>query len=152
MRQFYECVKIIKDGGISPQKSIRALPRKIPTVGIFLRSLFVFTGSLFFFMNSLFIFLNSLFIFTGSLFNFIDRRTRLTIPIASRVPEKLCRFVPEKRMTPDYSLAAFSWSMALILSFTSCMSSFSFCILRFISSMSELPFFELALRKPRLFS
>ena len=51
-----------------------------------------------------------------------------------------------------YSLVAFSWSMALILSFTSCMSSFSFCILRFISSISELPFFELALRKPRLFS
>ena len=48
--------------------------------------------------------------------------------------------------------ALFSASIAFIFSRTSCTSSFNFCTLRFISSISELPFFEEALRKPRLFS
>lgn len=55
-------------------------------------------------------------------------------------------------LADDYSRVAFSASIALILSLTSCMSSFNFCIFRFISSMSELPFLLLAVRKPKLFS
>ena len=49
-----------------------------------------------------------------------------------------------------YSL--FSASIALIFSRMRFMSSFSFCTLRFISSIRLLPFFELTFRKPRLFS
>ena len=49
-----------------------------------------------------------------------------------------------------YSL--FSASIALIFSRRRFMSSFSFCTLRFISSMRLLPFLEEAFRKPRLFS
>ena len=46
----------------------------------------------------------------------------------------------------------FSASIALIFSFTSFKSSFSFSTLRFISSTRLLPFLLAALRKPRLFS
>ena len=46
----------------------------------------------------------------------------------------------------------FSASIALIFSRTRFISSFSFWTLRFISSIRLLPFFEEALRKPRLFS
>ena len=48
--------------------------------------------------------------------------------------------------------ALFSASIALIFSRIRFISSFSFCTLRFISSIRLLPFFELALRNPRLFS
>ena len=50
------------------------------------------------------------------------------------------------------SFAAFSASMALICSRVRLYSSLSFWTLRFISSMSDEPFFEAALRNPRLFS
>ena len=50
----------------------------------------------------------------------------------------------------DYSL--FSASIALIFSRTRFISSLSFCTLRFISSIRLLPFFDDALRNPRLFS
>ena len=50
------------------------------------------------------------------------------------------------------SFAAFSASMALICSRVRLKSSLSFCTLRFISSMSDEPFFDAALRNPRLFS
>ena len=43
-------------------------------------------------------------------------------------------------------------SMALIFSRTNCTWSFNFCTFLFISSMSEFPFLDDALRKPRLFS
>ena len=46
----------------------------------------------------------------------------------------------------------FSASIALIFCFTSSISSLSFWMRRFISSIRLLPFFELILRKPRLFS
>lgn len=46
----------------------------------------------------------------------------------------------------------FSASIALIFCFTSSISSLSFWMRRFISSIRLLPFFELMLRKPRLFS
>ena len=46
----------------------------------------------------------------------------------------------------------FSASIALIFSFTSFKSSFSFSTLRFISSTRLLPFLLAAFRKPRLFS
>ena len=48
--------------------------------------------------------------------------------------------------------ALFSASIALIFSRTRFISSLSFCTLRFISSIRLLPFLELALRNPRLFS
>ena len=51
-----------------------------------------------------------------------------------------------------YSASLFSASMALIFSRTRFMSSLSFCTLRFISSMRELPFLDETFRKPRLFS
>ena len=51
-----------------------------------------------------------------------------------------------------YSFYLFSASIAFIFCFTSFISSLSFSIRRFISSMRLLPFLELILKKPRLFS
>ena len=48
--------------------------------------------------------------------------------------------------------SAISLSMAAIFSFRSCSSSFSFSIFLFISFSRLLPFFELQVRKPKLFS
>ena len=51
-----------------------------------------------------------------------------------------------------HSAYLFSASIALIFCLTSSRSSLSFCTLRFISSISPLPFLLEALRNPRLFS
>ena len=51
-----------------------------------------------------------------------------------------------------HSAYLFSASIALIFCLTSSKSSLSFCTLRFISSISPLPFLLETLRNPRLFS
>ncbi len=94
--------------------------------------------------------------------------SRFTIP-SSCSSRQACRRTQAKKSVPSSSLPfsprsglrvhaysssfpAFSSSMAAIFSPIRFNSSFSFSIFLFISSSRLLPFFELHVRKPRLFS